>query len=258
MAASSSASHVIRLGLDVGGVISRMHSKADGDDIHQSVDPDVTTFAIQFRRCYGLEQLFVISRTKKGVKHSQHRRKKINHFSIRVTEAAGLVKMGMSRDQIHLCRHRSGVNGKGPIAAQLGLTHFVDNDWENLQAISQYGQGILKAVIFYDNSPAMSSLRRNTEIAASHDWGGIQCHVVESWVQIAALVGLPAMSPQEWIKLRNVTPPFCKYDPAILNDALQDGPCDDNNDDDAAPSRTWKPCPSSASPSLPVAKPAVN
>ena len=233
-----------------------MHSTADGDDIHQSVDPDMTTFAMQFRQCYGLEQLFVISRTKKGVRHSQHGRKKIDHFSIRVCKAAGLMKLGMSSDQIHLCKHKSGVNGKGPIAAQLGLTHFVDNDWENLQAISQYGQGILKAVIFYDNSPAMSSLRRNTEIAASHDWGGIQCHVVESWVQIAALVDLPAMSPQEWIKLRNVTPPFCKYDPAILNDALQDGPGDDNNDD-AAPSRTWKPSSSSASPSLPVAKPAV-
>ena len=248
MAASSSASHVIRLGLDVGGVISRMHSTADGDDIHQSVDPDMTAFAIQFGECYGMGQLFVISRTKKGVRHSQHGRTKIDHFSIRVCKAAGLMRLGMGSDQIHLCKHKGGVNGKGPIAKNLGLTHFVDNDWENLRAISQYGQGIVEAVIFYDNSPVMSSLRRNKEIAASHDWGDVQCHVVESWVEIAALVGLPTMSPQKWIKLRNVTPPFCKYDPAILDDALQNEPGDGS---DAAPSRTWK---SSSSSSLPPPK----
>ena len=56
----------VRLGLDVGGVISVMGCKADGDLIYQGVDPDFTTFSLMYHQHHGLSKLSVISRTKKA------------------------------------------------------------------------------------------------------------------------------------------------------------------------------------------------
>ena len=215
---------------------------------------------MHFHQVFGLSQrLFVLSRTKKGVRFIQHGSMKIEHFSIRVCKAAGLVALGMGEEQFHLCKHKSGPKSKGPIASQLGLTHFVDNDWENLESVCHHATNSMKMIIFYDNSPASSSLGRNKEIAASRNWGDIQCHVVESWPEIAALVGLPRRSLHEWAMLRNLTPPFCRYNPvqslAVLDRRRHDRGHDTGVDsDDAAPSRTWKSTSSAPSDPEPVAK----
>ena len=107
----------VRLGLDVGGVISRMGCSADGAEIYKSVDPDFTSFALMFHQHWGLKNLTVISRTKKGNKQTYHGNRPIDHYSVRVCRAAGLMDLGMSDDQVHLCKFKSGIHGKRPIAA---------------------------------------------------------------------------------------------------------------------------------------------
>ena len=44
-------------------------------------------------------------------------------------------KTGLLESNVHFCDDRTGANGKGPIAQQLHLTHFIDDSDENLQAV---------------------------------------------------------------------------------------------------------------------------
>ncbi len=61
----------------------------------------------------------------------------------------------MGDDQVHICKYKSGIHGKGPIAAAANVTHFVDNDWECLMDVAKH-TSTLRAVVLYDNT-SMSS-----------------------------------------------------------------------------------------------------
>ena len=55
---------------------------------------------------------------------------------------------GFLADNVHFCRNRSGMNGKGMVFRHLNLTHFLDDHVECLMDISTQTQG--SAVLFSD------------------------------------------------------------------------------------------------------------
>ena len=57
-----------------------------------------------------------------------------------------MARTGFLADNVHFCRNRSGVNGKGIVFRHLNLTHFVDDHEECLVDISTQMQG--SAVLF--------------------------------------------------------------------------------------------------------------
>ena len=57
-----------------------------------------------------------------------------------------MARTGFLADNVHLCRHRTGMNGKGVVFRHLHLTHFVDDHEECLVDISTQMHG--SAVLF--------------------------------------------------------------------------------------------------------------
>ena len=57
-----------------------------------------------------------------------------------------MARTGFLADNVHFCRHRSGMYGKGVLFNHLHLTHFVDDHEECLVDISTQMQG--SAVLF--------------------------------------------------------------------------------------------------------------
>ena len=52
-----------------------------------------------------------------------------------------MARTGFLADNVHFCRNRSGMNGKGIVFRHLNLTHFVDDHEECLVDISTQMQG---------------------------------------------------------------------------------------------------------------------
>ena len=57
-----------------------------------------------------------------------------------------MARTGFLADNVHFCRHRSGMYGKGVLFRHLHLTHFVDDHEECLVDINTQMQG--SAVLF--------------------------------------------------------------------------------------------------------------
>jgi len=122
--------HPVVLGLDVGGVLSKLHA----EDAHLapwlSAMPGAFPFLILFGVTHGYDNLWVISRTNTGTwftKESAKSANPVEHWVVRFLRQLGLFKLGVPEDQVLFCTARSGRFGKGPLAAAARLTHFVDD-----------------------------------------------------------------------------------------------------------------------------------
>ncbi|MEV4534731.1 hypothetical protein AB0J82_12960 [Asanoa sp. NPDC049518] len=110
------------LGVDVGGVLI---TPTDGSEdlARPEVSGAIDALARLARERFG-ERMFVVSkcaaatepRTREWLAHHQFFR-----------------RTGITADRIHFCRTREG---KAPIAARLGLTHFVDDRLEVLSHLT--------------------------------------------------------------------------------------------------------------------------
>ena len=58
-----------------------------------------------------------------------------------------MARTGFLADNVHCCRSRSGMNGKGVVFRHLNLTHLLDDHVERLMDISTQTQG--SAVLFF-------------------------------------------------------------------------------------------------------------
>ena len=76
---------------------------------------------------FGAEQLFVISRTQRGIWFSAFHGRTVEASVVRFIRALGLFDMGMPESHISICTDKRGLTGKGTLSLQDDQTRFVDN-----------------------------------------------------------------------------------------------------------------------------------
>ena len=123
-----------RLGIDIGGVLMRI-----GDVRH----PEQCGFRP------GAEDWVAMTITELGATNT-HIISKVSGSGTRLKNFLGssgfFVRTGFLPENIHFCRHRSGVQGKGMVFRRLNLTHFVDDRIDCLTDIATQTQR--SAVLF--------------------------------------------------------------------------------------------------------------
>ena len=133
---------VVRLGIDCGNVMShRGVQGAEGETIHTGAWEGFYAFALLFGANFGFDNLFIISRTNTGNWYSYRGRRQIETWVVRFVRSLGFVDLGMPVENIHLCRDRSGRDGKGRIAERCQLTHFIDDHLECHWSVLEDSEG---------------------------------------------------------------------------------------------------------------------
>ena len=152
----------IRRGAPAGRVMSLRVPK--GDDIYQAVEHGFWPFAVLYAAEFGLRDFHFISRTNRGTWHSHHRRLgQVEAWVVRLIRSTGLFEMGLSELNVHLTKHKSGPEGKGPKCEEDGivLTHMIDNDleclWSVVHEAGQQQVDHINAVIQYTGVRAAGS-----------------------------------------------------------------------------------------------------
>ena len=109
-----------KLGLDVGGVLTglRGHREPGFDSLERGALALVSLHVIS----HGPQSVEIVSRVNKHVNEPA------KAWVYKCLDLAGFFEvLGMNPSQLHLCSHVSGKHGKGPIAKDLCVTHFVDD-----------------------------------------------------------------------------------------------------------------------------------
>lgn len=133
-------SDVPRFGSDLGGVLNRHHHHIPTDEtmdawhlMPESEAPGAMEALAEIVLRFGAPNVFVISR----VGCAMQRVSEIwLHETMHICQRTGLL-----RQNIHFCPEVEGPCGKGPIAAKLGITHFVDDKDSALRSVFQDSAG---------------------------------------------------------------------------------------------------------------------
>jgi len=113
-----------RCGIDVGGVCAEEDEKGYLVEV-----PGATTGVQAIVEEFGPSNVFLVSKVRlRGKMHSMTKRW--------LCKAGGfLERTGIPEANVIFVEAVSGRNGKGAVAARLGLSHFVDDKWDVLQSV---------------------------------------------------------------------------------------------------------------------------
>ncbi len=132
---STHASEVMRLGMDLGGVLCMKQRHAersdDPNDMYKLAMPGAYPLMLLYGIKHDLKNFFVISRTNSGQPlvpmKQRHQTIWVPAWGTRFLKELGVLDLGMPVENVRYCTQCHGKFGKGPIAKGLGLTHFVDD-----------------------------------------------------------------------------------------------------------------------------------
>lgn len=133
-----------RFGTDLGGVLNKHNNDVPGDTSGwhlkaESAAPGAMQAITELVDLFGAANVFVIS--KLGA--SMRAQSEIwLHETMDVCGSTGLL-----RENIFFCEEIQGPHGKGPVAAKLGITHFVDDKDQALRAVFAEPAGNASAAI---------------------------------------------------------------------------------------------------------------
>lgn len=122
-----------RVGLDVGGVLNQHNNDQSSADSKEwwlklsSEAPDAIESVRRLVELFGPDNVYVISKVGADM---QRLTETWLHDVMNICGQTGL-----RAENIHFCRKRSGRDGKGPLAARLQLSHFVDDNFECLESV---------------------------------------------------------------------------------------------------------------------------
>jgi len=116
---------VPRIGIDIGGVLLESHRD------HRSMweVPGGERAIRDIIEIFGVSNVFLVSKVQLGGK-MHTKTKEWLHGS-----AGFLERIGLPSENVAFVSAISGIHGKGVEAKRLGLSHFVDNRWEVLEAV---------------------------------------------------------------------------------------------------------------------------
>jgi 5'(3')-deoxyribonucleotidase len=149
-----------RLGIDFGNTIIRVLTSTD-DQQHlkqQEFPGAASTIQELAKHCFGKE-LYVISKVNPGGKEKVLEWMRDHNFHHR---------FGIPPEQILFCAER---REKGPIAARLGLTHFIDDRPE----VMIHMQSVRRRILFNPDSTDYDFFKdRLTGVERATDWNEIK------------------------------------------------------------------------------------
>ena len=126
--------HGARLGIDIGGVLMRI-----GSDVRNlercGFRPGAEDWVAMMIGSLGGTRcnVYIISRV--GGSGTEWRLREL------LRPSGFIARTGFLTDNVHFCRNRSGMNGKGIVFRHVNLTHFLDDHVECLVDISTQMQG---------------------------------------------------------------------------------------------------------------------
>ena len=85
-------------------------------------------------------------------------------------------RTGFLAENVHFCRHRSGMQGKGVVFRHLNLTHFVDDRVECLTDIANQTQGLATLFLI----PTMYANGRVDDSNLAYAGGTLATHGIET------------------------------------------------------------------------------
>lgn len=133
-----------RMGIDIGGVLTR-----DGDPFATQRDewdedweaPGAFDAVARIAEVFGTDNVYLVSKVKPG----GSMQKRAEHW---LHEIMGFCEWtGVPRENIVFVSATNGANGKGPAAARLGLSHFIDDKLECLTSVHHDEAGNSGAMI---------------------------------------------------------------------------------------------------------------
>ena len=157
-------------------------------------------FILLYAAKYTLQDVHVISRINSGQWHSWNKRLgQVEAWVVRFVRSLRLEKYSFNIDNMQVVKHRLGPLGKGPAAARKNITHFVDNDLDNLWGIQNDSAHSIQGLIHYT-----ATNRQGT----SRDWDDHAMGMLfeaDSWYRVAEYFDLPYLD--QWEFLESKTPP---------------------------------------------------
>jgi len=121
-----------RLGIDIGGVITKKRNDAASKGDNWTVDYEAPGALVGVKRLveiFGAENVFLVSKLRLGGS-MQRKTEHWLHDTMNFCERTGVIK-----EHIVFCSDISGPKGKGSVAEELGLSHFIDDKIEVLEAV---------------------------------------------------------------------------------------------------------------------------
>jgi len=115
--------------VDVGGVLTKSRREAAWEDKIGHAAPGALEGLRRLVQLFGDENVFLVSKVHLGG-GMQHRTERWLHDTCMVCERTGL-KSG----NIRFCENTTGSDGKGVVAKELQLSHFVDDRLEVLESV---------------------------------------------------------------------------------------------------------------------------
>ena len=193
----------------------------EGADLYKSTEPGFSAFILLYAMKYGLENVHVISRTQTGKWFSWHHRLgQVEAWVVQFVKSLKLHRYGFKMDNMTVVGSRLGHDGKGAASQGKRLTHFIDNDLENLWGIVNDECGncstTIRGLLHYTGSRAKGS---------DDSWDNKTRRLVvkvRSWHEVGEYFGLPYLD--EWDYITSQTPPVMSpwnIDLGVLEATLQ-------------------------------------
>ena len=127
------------------------HLCPSGADLFLAAEPGFMAFILLYAVKYTLIAARIISRTKAG-----------DAWVVQFVQSLKLQNYGFNLDNMAIVPDKTGPRGKGPASADKRLTHFIDNDLENLWSITNDQNGncgdSIEGLIHYTGSAPRGEL----------------------------------------------------------------------------------------------------
>ena len=178
-----------RFGTDLGGVLNKHCNDIPNVSPHwyRHEDSEVPNAMMALQRIvlfFGAENVFIISKCRGAMRRN-------SEFWLHdVMDVCG--RTGLRKENIHFCDEVGGPDGKGPLAATLGISHFVDDSDEALASLWEDGAGNTRAAIEQHNGKLFWFARSGIgyEAPMTHEDHPNCVEGVANWMRILTRLGL--------------------------------------------------------------------
>ena len=128
------------------------------------------------------------------------------HWVSRLVASMGLFELGMPPENHTLCKHKVGTYGKGVIARDYNLTHYIDDSVDCLWSVCCDPVGNAYETMAQSSGFMVHFSRSDVTIPRRYDRGirDMIRATTSNWQEIASLFGLPTAA---WDELASLGPP---------------------------------------------------
>ena len=203
------------VGFDIGNVLSAKDTsvKHEGDQIYRSCTDGAYACLFFCVAIYGAENVVVISKTNTGSWTSEYKGRSQDHWCVKFLRQIGLFDLGVPESNVEFVTKFDGPGGKGPPAASLEVSHFVDDNMRCGKAIQD---ACPDAVWVHFDASKSGRYPTSTHGPGSEgDYYG--CKNFWEVMTAVGLTDVPGVTLNLYYELGRWGPPRVPHDPANLD-----------------------------------------